>query len=237
MIIVTSWDDGNPADMKIADLLERHGLNGTFFVCIKNKEGLPVLDKNDLRELDGRFEIGSHTFNHTRLNNIQNNFIDQEISDGKTGLEDILGHNVDGFCYPGGYITSYAMNSLRKNGVRYARTIENFCLDTGSNLYRVPTTMQIFPHKKQVYLKNFIKRGNLKRRWACFRHAMKGDSLWDALDLIAEDCCLRGGILHLWGHSWEIEQYNLWGELDAFFSRIKQFAPIPMSVGQSIDPT
>ena len=27
MIIVTSWDDGYPADMKIADLLDRHGVD------------------------------------------------------------------------------------------------------------------------------------------------------------------------------------------------------------------
>ena len=97
MILVTSWDDGNPADMKIADLLERHGLKGTFFVCINNREGLPVMGKNDLRDLDGRFEIGSHTLNHTRLNSIHDNYIDKEISQGKKALEDILGHNVDGF--------------------------------------------------------------------------------------------------------------------------------------------
>ena len=141
MIIVTSWDDGYPADMKIADLLDRHGLTGTFFVCIENSEGRPVLEKAALCELDKRFEIGNHTHTHTRLNGIENKCIDEEIRGGKMVLEEILGHSVDGFCYPGGYITSYAMNSLRKNGVRYARTIENFCLDVGKDPYRVPTTL------------------------------------------------------------------------------------------------
>jgi len=45
MIVFTSCDDGYPADMKIADLLDRHGLKGTFFVCIENSEGRPVLEK------------------------------------------------------------------------------------------------------------------------------------------------------------------------------------------------
>jgi len=237
MIIVTSWDDGYPADMKIADLLDRHGLTGTFFVCIENSEGRPVLEKAALRELDKRFEIGSHTYNHTQLNGIENKRIDEEIRGGRMGLEEILGHSVDGFCYPRGHVTSYAVKSLRKNGVRYARTIENFCLDVGDDQYRVPTTLQIFPHKKQVYIRNFIKRGHLKRRWGCFRHAMICGSLWDALDCIAEDCSRRDGVLHLWGHSWEIEEYDLWQELDAYLSRLKQFAPTPKTVAQSIDLT
>ena len=235
MIIVTSWDDGYPADMKIAELLDRHGLTGTFFVPIKNSENLPVLNTTDLRQLDSRFEIGSHTYNHTRLNNIENNRVDEEIRAGKITLEDILGHSVEGFCYPGGYITPHAERTLRKHGVRYARTIENFRFDCGTDSYHVPTTIQIFPHKKHIYIKNLLKRGNFNKRWDCFRYAISCDSLWELLDLIAEDCSKRDGVLHLWGHSWEIEQLNLWEELDSFLSRIKQYCPVSKCVGDSID--
>lgn len=235
MIVVTSWDDGYPADMKIAELLDRHGLMGTFFVPIENREGRPVLDNVALRELGKRFEIGSHTRTHVPLNILENRYVDEEIHSGKNGLEEILGHRVDGFCYPGGYITPYAVQSLRMNGIHYARTIENFCYDIGNDQYRLPTTLQVFPHKKQIYIRNLIKRGHLKRRWSCFQRAMSAGSLWDALDDAAEDCNRRDGVFHLWGHSWEIEQYNLWQGLDTFFSRLSKFAPIPKTVGQSID--
>lgn len=57
MIIVTSWDDGYPADMKIAELLDRHGLMGTLFIPIVNSEGRPVLDKVALRELNMHFSM------------------------------------------------------------------------------------------------------------------------------------------------------------------------------------
>jgi len=235
MIVVTSWDDGYPADMKIADLLDRHGLTGTFFVPIENSKGRPVLSKADLRELGSRFEIGNHTRTHTRMNGNDKKLIEEEIRGGKMGLEQILGCSVDGFCYPGGQVTPYVVNSLRKNGVRYARTTTNFHLDVGSDRYHVPTTFQIFQHEKLVYVRNFIKRGHFKKRWGCFQHAMMNDSLWDTLDSIAEDCSGYDGVLHLWGHSWEIEQNDLWRELDAYFSRLKQFAPTPKTVGQSID--
>lgn len=235
MIVVTSWDDGYLADMKVADLLDRHGLTGTFFVPIKNSEGRPVVDKVALREIDTRFEVGSHTRNHVRLNTIDNNRIDEEIRGGKMGLEEILGHSVEGFCYPGGRVTSYAAESLCKNGIRYARTVENFRLNVGKDRYRIPTTLQIFQHRKQAYVQNFLRRGNRKRRLGCFWRTMIGGSLWDTLDSIAEVCADQDGVLHLWGHSWEIENFDLWRDLDAYLSRLKQFAPIPKTVAESID--
>ncbi len=234
MIVVTSWDDGYPADMKVAELLDRHGLAGTFFVPIENSEGRPVMEKNALRVLDKRFEVGSHTHNHVRLNVFENKRIDEEISRGKMHLEEVLGHSVDGFCYPGGRATPYVVSSLRRYGVHYARTIENFRLDVGHSRYHVPTTLQVFPHRRDVYLRNFASKGNQRKRTGCFRRALTGRSLWHVLDLLAEDCAKQEGILHLWGHSWELEQHDLWQDLDAYFSRLKQLAPISKTVAESV---
>jgi hypothetical protein len=30
--ITTSWDDGHPSDLRVAELLIKHGLRGTFYV-------------------------------------------------------------------------------------------------------------------------------------------------------------------------------------------------------------
>ncbi|HLG31044.1 MAG TPA: hypothetical protein VI387_12610, partial [Candidatus Brocadiales bacterium] len=32
----------------------------------------------------------------------------------------------------------------------------------------------------------------------------------------------RVEVLHLWGHSWEIEKYDLWEELEEFLKRVKE---------------
>lgn len=234
MIVVTSWDDGHPADMKIAELLDRLGFSGTFFVPMENREGRPVLDKAALRELDKGYEIGSHTYSHTRLDSIGEAEADDEIRLGKAGLEDILGHDVEGFCYPGGRITDYAISRFRKHGIRYARTIENFRLDLGEDQFRLPTTLQVFEHSKSVYVRNFIKRGNRKKRLGCFVRAMSGNSIWETLDRMMLDCAERDIVLHLWGHSWEIEARNLWKELENLFSRLKQFEPTTRTVGESV---
>ena len=33
----------------------------------------------------------------------------------------------------------------------------------------------------------------------------------------AEKC---GGVWHIWGHSWEIEKYNMWKDLEAVFQYV-----------------
>jgi hypothetical protein len=34
--ITTSWDDGHPSDLRLADLLHKHSLRGTFYVPPEN---------------------------------------------------------------------------------------------------------------------------------------------------------------------------------------------------------
>ena len=102
MIFISSWDDGHPLDKKLADLLGHYGLKGSFFVPINNIENRPVINKNSLREIDKSFEIGSHTLDHKYLTKLPSHDFSFQIHKGKEVIEQILGHNVDGFCYPGG---------------------------------------------------------------------------------------------------------------------------------------
>src|SRR3989304_6864863 len=58
-IFTTSWDDGHPLDTRIAELLSRHGFQGTFYMPLSNREGLPVMPPGEMRRLGQEFEIGS----------------------------------------------------------------------------------------------------------------------------------------------------------------------------------
>ncbi len=55
-----------------------------------------ILDKNPL------FEIGAHTISHPILASISDEEAKNEITDGKTNLESLLGRRVDLFAYPNG---------------------------------------------------------------------------------------------------------------------------------------
>ena len=37
-IITTSWDDGHPLDFKLAELLNKYNLKGTFYIPRSNAE-------------------------------------------------------------------------------------------------------------------------------------------------------------------------------------------------------
>lgn len=234
MIVVLSWDDGHPADMKVAELLDRHEFSGTFFVPVKNSEGRPVMSNSDLRELDTRFEIGSHTYSHIRLNTIPPSRIESEIVSGMAGLEDIVGHSVRGFCYPGGEVNRHAVECLQQRSALYARTIENFRLDGGDDSLHLPTTLQFFQHSNSVYFKNLVKRGSPRKRMYCFWRALSNHSVWDAMEEIAADRQDSTDILHFWGHSWEIEEHGLWEDLDGFLERLGRLAPVSQTVSQCV---
>ena len=235
MIVVTSWDDGHPADLKIASLLNQYGLAGTFFVPIRNIEGQPVLCGQDLRSIDKHHEIGSHTYSHRRLDSVNHKVAREEIVSGKSALEDILGHEVTGFCYPGGRITRDAIDCLQQANFSYARSIENFRLDVGNDVYRMPTTMHVSPHMKNVYVRNFIKRGNFIRRAYCFSRAMASDSVWTTLERIASERAAEPIVLHFWGHSWEIERLDLWGPLERFLEFVNSLNPVSLTAAQCIE--
>ena len=38
MIVTTSWGDGNPLDIRLAEILASHGLRGTFYVPLRNAD-------------------------------------------------------------------------------------------------------------------------------------------------------------------------------------------------------
>jgi peptidoglycan-N-acetylglucosamine deacetylase len=154
MLILTSWDDGHPSDMRLAEMLSRFGLKGTFFVPLNNSEGRPVLSPAQIRLLARDFEIGGHTVDHIYLDRLGKTEVHRQVVECRQRLEDITSKPVQGFCYPGGHVTGAALSAVKAAGFRYARTIENLRFDVGSDRYRIPTTIQFFPHPKHVYCSN-----------------------------------------------------------------------------------
>ena len=87
-----SVDDGHPLDLRIAEILARHRLRASFYLPIRNAEGAPVMTAAQARELSRYAEIGSHTLDHCYLTRVDDNEAWRQISEGKTELEQRLGH-------------------------------------------------------------------------------------------------------------------------------------------------
>jgi hypothetical protein len=220
-----SIDDAHPADLRVAELLEKHGLPGTFYFPINNSEGAPVLSCAAMREIAQHFEIGSHTLDHRFLTSLDDAAALRQITLGKAALEDRLGGPVRGFCYPGGRYRRRHVDMVRAAGFDYARTTLNLCIDAGPNRYEMGTSCQFYPHVRAVYLRNFLRGGYWRQRGASLLVAAHQTG-WDTrMSSLFHHAARRHGVFHLWAHSADIVRWNAWGTLECLLADIATHVP------------
>lgn len=219
-VFTFSSDDGHPLDAKVAELLGKHSLSGTFYVPIRNSEGRPTMTTSALRNIAKHFEIGSHTIDHRYLSSLDKVEAQRQIVDGKTQLEDLLGQPVAGFCYPGGKYRRLHMALVQRAGFAYARTTTNLCFDAGLSPFELPTTIQFYPHPTAVYWRNFASAGNWGGRHIALRLAVRHHAWIERIYALFEHACLHDGTFHMWAHSYEIDQLAGWEALDQFFRHV-----------------
>ena len=224
LLVTTSWDDGHPSDLRLADLLAKHGITGTFYVPNRNVEGRKVMQPHKVRQLGTRFEVGGHTRDHVVLTRLSPEIAAEQIAANKKWLEDVLGREVGGFAYVRGQHNRTIRQLVRQSGFRYARTVASLSDTEGTDPYRVPTTLQFFPHADATYLRNYLSGGPSLRRFILLRAVIGGGTLSDRLCRAAEACLVRRGCFHLWGHSWELDEHHLWEELDGFLAHLRRLS-------------
>ena len=152
---------------------------------------------------------------HPDLRAIDDETLRWELVESKRRLEDLTQGPIPSFCYPFGYFDDRACSAVEAAGYDLGRTTMGFRTDVGSDVYRTPTTIQVYPHGARVHLTHSLKEGNVKGL-AMWLSAFRGRSDLVALARTAIARVIAdGGVLHLWGHSWEIEEFDLWDTLDA----------------------
>ena len=212
--VTTSWDDGHPADLRIAELLNRYGLSGTFYIPRTIETG--VMSPSEVKKLSQNFEIGAHTLNHVFLTEADDATSRAEIAGSKSWVEEVTGRPCQMFCPPAGRFQQRHASMFREAGYDGIRTVELLSVDfprLHGGLLEMPTTLQAFPHPALNYLKNLTKRGAAAN---FLLYALHGRSRnWAVLARRLLERTLRvGGVFHLWGHSWEVEQAAQWARLD-----------------------
>jgi hypothetical protein len=219
--ITTSWDDGHPLDLRVAELLTKHGFSGTFYVPRHSDK--PVLREEQIQDLGRIFEIGAHTLDHVCLDSLPDTAVRRQLTGSRQWIEDVTGKSCGVFCFPGGKFRKRQLRLVREAGFRAARTVELLSTEfprSSGGLFLIPTTVQVFSHGPMTYARNALKRFS-SGYFGMSQAVLRGrDWVTLAKELLSR-AIERGGVFHLWGHSWEIEQEDQWQKLDAFLAFAK----------------
>jgi hypothetical protein len=221
--ITTSWDDGHPLDQRVAALLSKYGLAGTFYVPATSER--QTMSVTQLRALSKSFEIGAHTLHHVDLTFLAEETAWREIADSRSWVEDSTGIRCECFCPPIGRYRKEHVRMVRRAGYIGLRSVELLALGFPrplAGLLHMPTTVQAFPHRHFALARNAIKRKAFGNFWRYIRHGCPAD--WPALaESLLSQVIARGGVFHLWGHSWELEEFNQWQRLESVLRLMGHF--------------
>ena len=213
--ITASWDDGHKLDIRLAALHRKYGIKATFYIAPHNRE-IPaenLLSDTQVAELSKDFEIGAHTMTHPQLPLVSDEVARGEIADSKTYLEKVTGKPVTTFCYPRGQYTRAHVDMVKAAGYSYARTINRYSL-SASPLLQSPTSVHTYDHWSYILPTLKVARYNPITFARLYRR-------WDKQAIYLFDRAMKeGGVFHLWGHSWEIENNDDWQRLEAVFKYI-----------------
>ena len=230
MKFTTSWDDGYALDTKVSEMLSKHGAKGTFYICPHRQHGKTMLTNKDIKTLASQHELGAHTINHPKLTLIPEEKAKEEIIQSKKWIEDQGGKPCTMFCYPYGDSSTIIETMVQEAGFKGARGTTQMHFQS-DNIFNQNTSLQITPfpwRKTRSRLYHYIdplgplrvKLRNIHEYQIPLRECTNWLSFAKALFDYAHDT--NHPYFHLWGHSHEIERYNMWEDFNAFLKYVKK---------------
>jgi peptidoglycan/xylan/chitin deacetylase (PgdA/CDA1 family) len=211
--LTISADDGHPADMRLAELLDRHGLTATFYL-MKAPANTPLLGRGEICELAERFEIGGHGIDHLPLDRLPPTAAERNIAGCKAWLEDIIGIPVRSFAYPFGRFNRRLAQAVASAGFRGARTMRSnhhhmprWPYAVGISTHTAPDSIfkqlqRAIWHRNVTGMLNFALRYGFTHYWPT--HFAR------SLDIVERE----GGVAHLCVHTWLIDRHDQWSALE-----------------------
>ena len=136
--VVLTFDDGYQNFREYAfPVLQRYHFPATVFLVAgllgkdsrwleeDGRFGASLMDRDTIRELRARGVVfGSHSLTHPFLTKIDRSGREEEIKDSKSALEDLLGEEVQYFCYPSGDYDAGVAEAVKDAGYAAALTCD-----------------------------------------------------------------------------------------------------------------
>jgi peptidoglycan/xylan/chitin deacetylase (PgdA/CDA1 family) len=199
--LTLSYDDGVEQDIRLIEIMNKHGLKGTFNLNsglyadegrVYSKEEIHRrMTKKQITETfaDSGQEVAVHSLTHPFLEQLPFPMVVNEIIKDRENLEAQFGTIVRGMAYPFGTMNDDVIKALESCGIVYSRTV------ISTNDFRIPKDWMRLTatcHHKSPELQSLAKK-------------------------FVEDKIDRAPYLfYLWGHSYEFDANNNWGVIEEF---------------------
>lgn len=127
--LTLSYDDGQIHDRKLVEILNKHGLRGTFHLnsgCLApDRNHNTFIAADEVAELYQGHEVAVHGVQHRNLPTLNRNQVVNEILEDRRTLEKLTGGMVQGMSYAFGSYTETIIEILRSLGIKYSRTVNS----------------------------------------------------------------------------------------------------------------
>ena len=208
--VTVSYDDGIPADLKLAAILDKYNMKGTFNICssLLGKERYLSADEVQKFLIDKGHEIAVHGANHRAPGSQRPFAAMQDILNCRISLEQTFRRIIRGMAYPDSGIkriesvTSYEKicSCLETAGIVYARTLggDNNTFALPGDWYAWMPTAHHNNSKLFQYVDEFVNL-DIEKLYTSSRYPR---------------------LFYLWGHSSEFDRDDNWDLMERFCSEI-----------------
>lgn len=187
--IMTSWDDGTVHDLRVAEMLDRYGVPGTFYPTPTTMHA-PRLTEAQIEELSGRFEIGAHSITHPRLPGVPRDDAWREITGSKAWVEDVTGRPARTFCFPYGELDDDLVEMTRQAGFAGVCTTDVGFTRHPTYIIRPTISLSVARHQAvgtwgrqvQELVKSVVERGDGYLHVRGHSASLEADGLWEATE-------------------------------------------------------
>ena len=199
-VITLSYDDGVVQDIRLIEIMNKHGLKGTFNVNsgLYTPESI-VRDKfygrmklSEAKELyiNSGHEIAVHSLMHPFLEKLDTAEIIYEIMEDRKAIESQYGEIARGMAYPYGTYSDTVIDVLSKCHIAYARTIKStYNFEFPENWLMLHPTCHHDYENLEELITRFVETPN---RWG------------------------NAEMFYLWGHSYEFDNNDNWNVIEKF---------------------
>ena len=200
--LTLSYDDNVCADVRLVEIMKKHGLKGTFNINSGqySPEGsvgdvlhcghrrLTLRESQELHR-DGTMEIACHGVTHPFLEQLPEPLCVKEVYEDRLNLERNYGRMVRGIAYPFGTSSDRVVEILKGCGICYARDAE------ATEKFDLPTDWY---HWKGTCRHSSPRLMELAKRFA------EDKRHWSPM------------LFYLFGHSYEFEDSGSWHIIEEF---------------------